>query len=212
MKFSLMPAIHHPYPPGLRWRTHHTGVALPTVLALSMLCSVLLLACWRNIALSQGWSRSAIEKWQLRQAALAAISQVANSVKGASTNNLAANYLPTTTAQWNQWQGKLAANSCLQGLCRSLSKTSKVSDWLLRQDTALSMPDQGDIALRCWAEVWPTSDVASQTLTYRFTLLAQSRSRQTQTAWQAVWQAPAFQDLTQAVRRAELQSLLELQP
>jgi hypothetical protein len=38
------------------------GLALPTVLALSMLCSVLLLACWRNIALSQATYLTILDK------------------------------------------------------------------------------------------------------------------------------------------------------
>ncbi|MSQ65551.1 MAG: hypothetical protein EXR37_04240 [Limnohabitans sp.] len=81
---------------------HPKGLALPTVLALSMLSSVLLLACWRNIALSQGWSRSSVERWQLRQAALSAICRAATAISSphARGNPDTRISFPADAAQW----------------------------------------------------------------------------------------------------------------
>jgi Tfp pilus assembly protein PilX len=190
------------------------GLALPTVMALSMLCSVLLLACWRNMALSQGWSRSAVEKWQLRQSALAAISEAANRIS-ASAVNPAQTTFPTDVAQWRQWETTLPANTCAQGICRNLLKTNKTPDWLTRQKAAIALPDQEDMAVSYWVEVWPSPNNPStntQTLTYRITAMAQSRTRATQSAWQAVWQPASWAVNTQAIRQADMQSVLELQP
>ena len=194
-------------------RDRHSGLALPTVLALSMLCSVLLLACWRNIALSQGWSRSAVEKWQVRQYTLAALSEVIKRISAANTTTDTT--YPLSLVQWQQWQTHLSPDSCSQGVCRALLKANKVSDWAARQGSALALPDQGDYALLYWIEVWPSPTTASRsasTLTYRITAFAQSRTRSTQSAWQAVWQPPAWPSTTQPVLLADLQSLLELQP
>ena len=191
-----------------------TGLALPTVLALSMLCSVLLLACWRNMALSQGWSRSGLEKWQLRQSALAAISEAANRISSTAMNATQTTF-PLDAAQWAEWQNTLPANTCVKGICRALLKVNKVSDWSTRQSMAITLPDQGDNSVMYWVEVWPSpasASMPSSTLTYRITALAQSRTRATQSAWQAVWQPAAWSVSIKPLRLADLQSVLELRP
>ena len=194
------------------------GLALPTVLALSMLCSVLLLACWRNIALSQGWSRSSVERWQLRQAALSGICKAATAIfsPAAQANNNTRLSYPVDDAQWAQLQTRLPVNGCVQGICRPLLHLSNHrSDWLNRTSGASSLPDQGDISLAYWVEILPSTSNASQAgavFTYRITALAQASGRNTQAAWQAVWQ-PASNTVNEtAVRLADLQTVLELQP
>lgn len=191
------------------------GLALPTVLALSMLCSVLLLACWRNIALSQAWSRSSVERWQLRQAALSGVCKAATSIplRAAQANQ---NAYPQDAAQWAQWQTRLPVNGCAQGLCRPLLHLGNHrSDWLNRTAGAGSLPNQGDASLVYWVEIWPSTSNASQVgsaLTYRITVLAQASERHTQAGWQAVWQPASVTANDRAVRLADLHSVLELQP
>lgn len=77
------------------------GLALPTVLALSMVSGVLLLACWRNIALAQAWSRHHAEQWQLRQVALSALLTTADAISqpnlDALTNEQPQWRIPTTS-------------------------------------------------------------------------------------------------------------------
>ena len=147
------------------------GLALPTVLALSILCSVLLLACWRNIALSQGWSRSSVERWQLRQAALSGICKAATAISSPAAqanNNMRLSY-PVDAAQWAQLQTRLPVNGCVQGICRPLLHLSNHrSDWLNRTSGAHSLPDQGDISLVYWVEILPTTSIASQRLCARY--------------------------------------------
>lgn len=194
------------------------GLALPTVLALSMLSSVLLLACWRNIALSQGWSRSSVERWQLRQAALSGICKAATAISSPVTPSnipLGLSY-PVDSAQWAQLQTRLPVNGCVQGMCRPLLHLSNHrSDWLNRQTSSGSLSGPGGVSLMYWVEILPTAPSANQpggTFTYRITVLAQSSTRNTQSAWQAVWQ-PASRLANEApVRLADMQSLLELQP
>ena len=77
------------------------------------------------------------------------------------------------------------------------------------------MPDQGDISLVYWVEILPTTSIASQAggaFTYRITALAQASNRNTQAAWQAVWQPATTTANDTAVRLADLQTVLELQP
>ena len=194
------------------------GLALPTVLALSMLSSVLLLACWRNIALSQAWSRSSVERWQLRQVALSGISRAATAISSPAAqvnDNMRLSY-PVDEAQWTQLQTRLPVNGCVQGVCRPLLHLNNHrSDWLNRTASANSLPDQGDISLFYWVEILPSATNASQpggALTYRITVLAQASGRSTQTAWQAVWQPASVTANDTAVRLADMQSVLELQP
>ena len=56
------------------------GLALPTVLILCMVCSVWLLAGWRNISLAQGWGQAHTQRWQLQQAALSALADLVSQV------------------------------------------------------------------------------------------------------------------------------------
>lgn len=194
------------------------GLALPTVLALSMLSSVLLLACWRNISLYQGWSHSSVDRWQLRQAALSALCQVADSIRSTpSPNNAAASTpWPTDAAQWAKLKSRVPANGCVQGMCQPLLQLSNQrSDWSGRQSSGLKLPTSNGINLVYWVEILPTASPASNTvgsLTYRITVLAQAPARSSQTAWQSVWQPAVASSIPMPVRLADMQSVLELPP
>jgi Tfp pilus assembly protein PilX len=67
---------------------HQQGMALPIVMALFMVSSVMLLAGWRNITLAHGWSRYQMEHWQLKQASLNALTATAEAI---ADNSIKAN-------------------------------------------------------------------------------------------------------------------------
>ena len=91
---------HHP----LSKLFSQRGLTLPTVLALSMVCSVMLLACWRNITLAQAWSRHHVEQWQLRQAGLSALLTTAAAAMhpplATEADGQQPLRIPTTTETW----------------------------------------------------------------------------------------------------------------
>jgi len=194
------------------------GLALPTVMALSLLSSVLLLACWRNIALSQAWSRSYAERWQLQQAALTGLCQAVNAIATPVEQNRNAIRLafPMDTAQWAQLQIQLPLNGCVQGICRPLLHLdNRRSDWLSRISMAGNLPANSDIKLIYWVEVIPGSShtgLATGAFSYRITALAQSNARGTQSAWQSVWQPANSPQSVQTLRLADMQRVLELLP
>ena len=49
------------------------GMVLPTVLALAMLSSVLVMAEWRYLNLAEGWGQITQQRWTLQQASHAAL-------------------------------------------------------------------------------------------------------------------------------------------
>ena len=49
------------------------GMVLPTVLALAMLSSVLVMAAWRNLGLAEAWGQMAQQRWTLQQVSHAAL-------------------------------------------------------------------------------------------------------------------------------------------
>lgn len=194
------------------------GLALPTVMALSLLSSVLLLACWRNITLSQGWSRSYAERWQLQQAALTALCQAVTAIATPTEQNRNAIRVvfPMDQTQWDQLQNLLPIGGCIQGICRPLLHLANHrSDWLSRMSMAGSLPTTSDIKLSYWVELLPGSadkGQAGNSFSYRITALAQNTSRGTPSTWQSVWQPANLPATGQPVRLADMQSLLEVLP
>jgi len=195
-----------------------TGLALPTVMALSLLSSVLLLACWRNITLSQAWSRSYAERWQLQQAALTALCQAVTAIATPieQNRNTIRVVFPMDQAQWAQLQNLLPLGGCIQGVCRPLLHLgNRRSDWLGRASMAGNLSTTGEIKLIYWVEVLPGSANTGQVsgaFSYRITALAQHNARGTLSAWQSVWQPRNWPLTGQPVRLANMQSVLELLP
>jgi len=203
----------------LQRRQH--GVALPTVMALFMISSVMLLAGWRNITLAHGWSRYQADRWQLKQAALNALTNAAQAVvdnnarlSGSADNATLA--FPSDKAQWLQMQTQLPVNGCSQGICRPLlSLGNRRSDWLERASQAHSAVTESGQRLFYWVEVLParqTTDTAANTFAYRLTAIAQADPRGSQVGWQAVWLPATLPQPGQSVRLADMQRVLELLP
>lgn len=197
-----------------------SGLALPTVLALSMVCGVLLLACWRNITLAQAWSRHHVEQWQLRQAALSAL---LNTAAAAMHPPLATGAdgkqplrIPTTTEAWESFHAELPEFGCAHGVCMSLLDASNQrADWLGRTEGAYTVSEASGLQLFHWVELLPNNIPVTELanpFTYRITVVAVDSQRHTQAGWQAVWVPPATRPLDKPIRLADLQRVLELLP
>mgnify|MGYP006272452509 FL=1 len=190
--------------------THANGLALPTVLALCTVCSVCLLAGWRQILLAQGWGQAHSQRWQLQQAALTALAEWVHTVTSPEASN----------------NPSLPAQGCRMGRCRSLlAQGNQTNDWVSRIPQAQTRNDVPGLRIHTWVEIWPTATVLatpisttapmpqSQSLTYRFTVLAQSTTLPITSAWQAVWQSPTRSSASPtAVRLADMHRILALQP
>jgi hypothetical protein len=196
------------------------GMALPTVLALSMVSSVLLLACWRNITLAQAWSRHHVEQWQLRQAALSALLSTAAAAmhppSATETDGKQPLHIPSTTEAWKSVHAQLPELGCANGVCLSLLDASnRRADWLGRTEGAYTVSNTAGLQLFHWVELLPNNLPKSELtkpFTYRITVVAVDSQRHTQAGWQAVWQPSAATPLDKPMRLADLQRVLELLP
>lgn len=175
------------------------GLALPIVVVLSCLCSVLLLAQWRNLAMAQALGQSAGLRWQLKQSALDALRLAVDDIRlgnddarhhmGTSSDNHA--FFPTTTQQWQVLQSRLGPNDCQTGICRPLGADNPIlSPWLKRLDQAQNAPAPSGQSTSYWVEILPRSisSAGDSPFLYRITALAQNGEGGAQSGWQALWQ------------------------
>ncbi len=201
------------------------GLALPVVVVLSGLCSLLLMAEWRSLAWAQALGHSAALRWQLQQSALEAIRvAVEDTRKSASDSRLSMGtpsnqhaFFPRTTQEWQVLQTRLAVSDCQNGICRSLGPDNPfISPWLARLAKGQAVPAVAGQTVTYWVEILPTSTTveSQQPFLYRITALAQSANNGPLSAWQAVWQAQpnAPASLASPLRLNELTRLLPLVP
>ena len=197
------------------------GMALPTVMALFMVSSVILLASWRNITLAHGWSRYQVERWQLQQAGLNALTTTAESIVGqtvspSNSHGEATLAFPSNLSEWSQLQNQLPVNGCSQGICRPLLHAGNgLTDWLKRNSQAKTLVTESGQKIWSWVEVIPAAlniNTDNHVFMYRITTIAMQDGRGTQAGWQAVWQFAAMPLPGQPVRLADMQRVLELLP
>jgi len=200
------------------------GLALPMVVVLSGLCSLLLLAEWRSLAWAQALGHSAALRWQLQQSALDALRVAVEDIRlnatdsrhqigGSSDKHV---FFPHTLQEWQVLQTRLGVTDCQNGICRPLGPDNPLlSPWLDRLAKGQSVSTEPGQLLSYWVEILPTSTTANEQLfIYRITSLAQSANNGPQSAWQAVWQpqpnTPA--SLASPLRLNGLTRLLPLLP
>ena len=175
------------------------GMALPMVVVLSCLCSVLLLAQWRNLAMAQALGQSAGLRWQLKHRALDTLRLAVDDIRlsqddarhhmGTASDSHA--FFPTTTQQWQVLQSRLGLNECQTGICRPLGADNPIlSPWLKRLDQAQNVPSPSGQSASYWVEVIPVQTVnpGDSPFLYRITALAQNGEGGAQSGWQALWQ------------------------
>lgn len=176
------------------------GLALPVVVVLCGLCSLLLLAEWRSLAWAQALGHSAALRWQLQQSALDALRVAVEDIRQSTTDSRhqmgAASdqhaFFPRTTQEWQVLQTRLAVSNCQNGICRSLGPDNPfLSPWLTRLAKGQAVPALAGQKVTYWVEILPTSTTveSEQAFIYRITALAQSDNNGPLSAWQAVWQA-----------------------
>ena len=200
---------------------HQQGMALPTVMALFMVSSVMLLAGWRNITLAHGWSRYQMEHWQLKQASLNALTATAeaiadNSITTNSSTQSPAITLPSNQNEWAQLQIQLPVNGCSQGICKPLLRSGNTRvDWLKQSAQAKTLITESGQKILIWVEVIPAALNVNSNIhmfIYRITAIAMQDGRGSQTGWQAVWQPTTLPLAGQPVRLTDMQRVLELLP
>ena len=202
------------------------GLALPMVVVLSCLCSVLLLAQWRNLAIAQALGQSAGLRWQLKHSALDTLRLAVHDIRlsaadtrhqmGAYSDSHA--FFPTTTQQWQVLQSRLASNGCQAGICRPLgTDNANLAPWLARLEQAQNAPSASGQNAKYWVEVLPLSNAntGDSPFLYRITALAQNGEGGAQSGWQALWR-PSSVDVshppTSLLSSSEWVRLLPLSP
>ena len=169
------------------------------VVVLCCLCSVLLLAQWRNLAMAQALGQSAGLGWRLKQSALDTLRLAVDDIRlgagdarhqmGNSSDGHA--FFPTTIQQWQVLQSRLTPNECQTGICRPLgSDNATLTPWLTRLDQAQKAPSPSDQSASYWVEILPlpTANSGDAVFIYRITALAQNGEGGAQSGWQALWQ------------------------
>ena len=184
------------------------GLALPMVVVLSCLCSVLLLAHWRHLAMAQALGQSAGLRWQLKHSALDTLRLAVDDIRlsqddarhqiGNSSDRHA--FFPSTLPQWEVLQSRLGPNECQTGICRPLGEdNASLNPWLTRLALAQNAPSVNGQSAMYWVEVLPALSVntGDSPFFYRITALVQNGEGGAQSGWQALWR-PNSDDASQA--------------
>ncbi len=199
--------------------TAQQGLALPVVMLLSCLCSVLVMAEWRSLAMSQALGRSAALRWQLKQDAFNAIRMAVEDIRRTETDTRhhmgAANathaFFPHTLQEWQTLQSRLGLQGCDTGICRPLgADNAQLAPWLSRIEQAQKLTDQRSVY---WVEIWPWSTQSSGDglFLYRITVVTRDGETGPVSAWQALWHPSPNTPVMQGSPMA-LNDLLRLLP
>lgn len=176
--------------------TTQQGLALPMVMLLSCLCSVLVMAEWRSLAMAEALGHSAALRWQLKHNAFntlrAAVDDIRLSTSDERHQMGAANathaFFPHSQQEWQVLQSRLVWQECMAGICRALGKDQALMAlWLNRMAQAQNLPKEHSVY---WVEILPLSavDAGDPPFLYRITALARFGDDGPVCAWQALWQ------------------------
>ena len=180
-------------------RCQQQGLTLPTVLALCLMNSILLLAAWRGISLAEGMGQSASQRWALRQATHWALLKAVQDIQGplhdkrhqAGTSKETHVFFPNSTKSWTTLQNRLGPNECMAGICKPLGDDQpSQAPWLDRLPMAQTPPFSSSTSLYYWVEVLPLQTKLATTASpfvYRITALAKGPSPGAVSTTQAIW-------------------------
>jgi hypothetical protein len=163
---------------------------------LSCLCSVLVMAEWRSLAMAEALGHSAALHWQLKQNAFNTLQTAVDDIRLSTADERhqigAANathaFFPHTLQEWQVLQSRLGGQECIAGICRALGKDqSLLAPWSNRMAQAQKLPEQHSVY---WVEILPLSAVVAgdPPFLYRITALARFGDDGPVCAWQALWQ------------------------
>jgi Tfp pilus assembly protein PilX len=174
------------------------GVVLPTVLMLALLCSVLLMAQWRNLGLAEGLGHIADQRWRLQLATHAALLSAVKDIQGpmsdsrhqVGSSKATHAFFPLNTSQWKTLQARLGDADCSSGICKNLgAEDNHFKPWLARWAQGQAIASDAGTTVVYWVEViqlsskWATN---TSPFVYRITAVARSESS-TVVASQALW-------------------------
>jgi Tfp pilus assembly protein PilX len=174
------------------------GMVLPTVLALAMLCSVLVMAEWRNLNLAEGWGQITQQRWTLQQASHAALLAAVKDIQGPLTDERhqpgkpgsTHAFFPRNTSAWKTLQARLGAQDCLSGICQPLGEDdNSYNAWKDRIANGQRFGEDAGLTLLYWVEVLPLVSrlgTLSSPFVYRITVWAQNSSNAIVVS-QALW-------------------------
>jgi Tfp pilus assembly protein PilX len=174
------------------------GMVLPTVLALAMLCSVLVMAEWRNLNLAEGWGQITQQRWTLQQASHAALLAAVKDIQGPLTDERhqpgkpgsTHAFFPRNTSAWKTLQARLGAQDCLSGICQPLGEDdNSYNAWKDRIANGQRFAEDAGLTVLYWVEVLPLVSrlgTLSSPFVYRITVWAQNSSNAIVVS-QALW-------------------------
>lgn len=174
------------------------GMVLPTVLALAMLSSVLVMAEWRNLNLAEGWGQITQQRWSLQQASHAALLAAVKDIQGPLTDERhqpgkpgsTHAFFPRNTSAWKTLQARLGAQDCLSGICQPLGEDdNSYNAWKDRIANGQRFGEDASLTVLYWVEVLPLVSrlgTLSSPFLYRITVWAQNSSNAIVVS-QALW-------------------------
>ena len=161
------------------------GMVLPTVLALAMLSSVLVMAAWRNLGLAEAWGQMAQQRWTLQQVSHAALLAAVQDIQGPLTDDRhlpgkagsTHAFFPRNTSAWKTLQARLGEDDNSYML------------WKNRLAHGQRYGEDAGLTVRYWVEVLPLISrlgTLSSPFVYRITVWAQNSSNAIVVS-QALW-------------------------
>lgn len=181
-----------------RRQRRQLGMVLPTVLALAMLSSVLVMAEWRNLSLAEGWGQVTQQRWTLQQTSHAALLAAVQDIQGPLTDDRhlpgkagsTHAFFPRNTSAWKTLQARLGAQDCLSGICQPLGDDdNSYNAWKDRIANGQRFGEDAGLTLLYWVEVLPLVSrlgTLSSPFVYRITVWAQNSSNAIVVS-QALW-------------------------
>lgn len=181
-----------------RRQRRQLGMVLPTVLALAMLSSVLVMAEWRNLSLAEGWGQVTQQRWTLQQVSHAALLAAVQDIQGPLTDDRhlpgkagsTHAFFPRNTSAWKTLQARLGAQDCLSGICQPLGDDdNSYNAWKDRIANGQRYGEDAGLTVLYWVEVLPLISrlgTLSSPFVYRITVWAQNSSNAIVVS-QALW-------------------------